>query len=76
MSDMPVGQHSKSMHYNTVCKFHYRRDLMISATRCEEKIYKYIGIGIGYRPNESWNIGISDIDIKKIQYCASLPEVL
>ncbi len=26
------------MHDNTACKFHYRRDLMISAIRCGEKI--------------------------------------
>ncbi len=41
---LPAGQHSKSKHNNTVCKFHYRRHLMISAIRCGENftyIYQY-----------------------------------
>ncbi len=37
---------------NTVCKFHYRRDFMISAIRCGEKNYIYISIGIDFRLNE------------------------
>ncbi len=42
---LPAGQHSKSMHKNIVCKFHYRGDLMISAIRCEEK-YTYISVSV------------------------------
>ncbi len=43
------GQHSMSMHNNTACKFNCRRNLMISAIRCGEKIYRYIGISIDYQ---------------------------
>ncbi len=39
---LPAGKHNKSIHNNTVCKFHCRRDLMIAAIRCREKIYIYI----------------------------------
>ncbi len=55
------GQHGKSKHNNSVCKFHNRRDLMISAIRCGGKKPIYIGIGMDYQPNELLNIGISDI---------------
>ncbi len=48
-----------SMHNNTVCKFHYRGGLMISAIRCGENIY--ISISIDYQPNELQNIGMLDI---------------
>ncbi len=39
---MPAGQRNKNMHNNTECKFHYRRDLMISAIMCGGKKYTYI----------------------------------
>ncbi len=42
---LPTGQHSKSLHNNTGCKFHYSRNLMISAIRHGKK-YKYILISI------------------------------
>ncbi len=37
-----MGQHSKSLQNNTVCKFDCRRDMMISVTRCGWKhLYQY-----------------------------------
>ncbi len=36
---LPVGQQGKNMHNNTVCKSHYRGDLMIYTIKCGEKIY-------------------------------------
>ncbi len=36
---------SKSMHNYTVCKFHYRRDLMISANRSGKR-YMYVAVSV------------------------------
>ncbi len=44
---MPVlagGQHGKSLHNTTVCKFHHRGDLMMSANRCGGKMYILVSI--------------------------------
>ncbi len=42
----------KSVHDNTVCKFHYREDLMMSAIRCGEK-YTHVSVtSIDYWLNE------------------------
>ncbi len=49
-----ICKHGRGMHNNTVCKFNYRRHLMISAIRCggKKKIYIYMGIGMDFQPNE------------------------
>ncbi len=57
-------QRAKSMQNNTVCKFNYRKDLIISASRCGAKTYIYIGTGIVYQPNDLYNIDILDIGKK------------
>ncbi len=40
-----MRERDKSMHNDTTCKLHYRRDLMISAIRCGE-IYVYISVSV------------------------------
>ncbi len=52
---LPAGQHSLSVHINTVCKFHYRRDLMISAIRCGKQ-YTYILVLVALIGQMSCNI--------------------
>ncbi len=72
MPTVAPGQHSKSLHNNAVCKFHCRRDLVISAFRCGGKIYINISMGISYWLNELLNIGISDISKNLISCIPSM----
>ncbi len=62
-----AGQHSKSLHNNTASLFHYRRDLMISAIWCGEKIYIYI-VFLVLIIGQMWLIGYQ----QKIKYWASV----
>ncbi len=65
-----ASQHGKSMHNNTVCKFHYRRDLMISVIRCGGRMYTY---WYWYWLSAKWVANYQHIGYQsKIQYCASL----
>ncbi len=43
MPVLPASRHSNSMQSGTVCKFHYRRDLMISAIRIKSVLVSIIG---------------------------------
>ncbi len=69
---LPTGKHVKSMNNITVCKSHYRRDLMISAIRCGGKNYIYILISISIIGQMSCKIPVYLISTKNPISCITI----